>query len=153
MLIKKCQEYDKRIKLIKNNVNKGTFACRNLGILKSKGIYIMTPDPDDILLENTLRYFYYFSIKYNYEFIRFNAYCNYGKTFFGYITQNLESRPIYQPELSTYIFYGLGSLKQIDYNIWNKFIKREALMRCLNTFDYKDLLMFMTCHEDGLLSY
>lgn len=73
MLIKKCQKYDKRIKLIKNNVNKGTFACRNLGILKSKGIYIMTPDPDDILLENTLRYFYYFSIKYNYEFIRFNS--------------------------------------------------------------------------------
>ena len=37
-LIKKCQKYDKRIKLIKNKVNKGTFASRNLGILKSKGI-------------------------------------------------------------------------------------------------------------------
>ena len=152
-LIKKCQKYDKRIKLIKNKVNKGTFASRNLGILKSKGIYLMIPDPDDILLENTLRYFYYFSIKYNYELIRFNVYCNYGNTFFGFITQNLESRPIYQPELSTFIFYGLGFLKQIDYNVCNKFIKREALMRSLNTFNSKDLLMFMTCHEDGLLNY
>lgn len=149
-LIKKCQKYDKRIKLIKNKVNKGTFASRNLEILKSKGIYLMIPDPDDILLENTLRYFYYFSIKYNYELIRFNVYCNYGNTFFGFITQNLESRPIYQPELSTFIFYGLGFLKQIDYNVCNKFIKREALMRSLNTFYSKDLLMFMTCHEDGL---
>ena len=149
-LIKKCQKYDKRIKSLKNKVNKGTFASRNLEILKSKGIYLMIPDPDDILLENTLRYFYYFSIKYNYELIRFNVYCNYGNTFFGFITQNLESRPIYQPELSTFIFYGLGFLKQIDYNVCNKFIKREALMRSLNTFYSKDLLMFMTCHEDGL---
>ena len=110
----------------------------------------MIPDPDDILLNDCLKYFYYFAIKYNYEILRFNIYIHYGKTFFGKITKNLESRPIYQPELSTYLFYGLGFLKQVDYNICNKFInifsifnkfklifkwkikfKREALIRSL----------------------
>ena len=152
-LIEKCQKYDKRIRLLKNKANKGTFASRNFGILKSKGLYIMMPDPDDILLENSLRYFYYFSIKHNYELIRFNVYLKDGKTFFFDITKNLDSRPIYQPELSSYIFYGLGFLKQVDYNVCNKFIKREALIRSLNNFERKDLNMFMTCHEDGLLNY
>ena len=76
-----------------------------------------------------------------------------GKTFFFDITKKLDSRPIYQPELSSYIFYGLGFLKQVDYNVCNKFIKREALIRSLNNFERKDLNMFMTCHEDGLIIF
>ena len=152
-LIKKYQKDDKRIRLIQNNKNKGTFSSRNLGILKSIGNYIMIPDPDDILLESTLNYLYTFSIKYNFDLLRFNVYLNYGITFFNIITDNLESRPIYQPELSTYLFYGLGHLQQVDYNICNKFIKRETLIGSLNIFDKSNLNMYMTCHEDGLLNY
>ena len=152
-LIKRYQNEDKRIRLIKNKKNKGTFASRIIGIQQSVGIYIMIPDSDDILLENSLRYFYNFSTKYNYELLRFNIYLYYGRTFFGYITDRLESRPINQPELSTYIFYGLGHLKQIDFNLSNKFIKREALIRALNIYNKKELNLYMTCHEDGLLNY
>ena len=152
-LIKKYQNEDKRIRLIKNKKNKGTFASRIIGIQQSVGIYIMIPDSDDILLENSLKYFYNFSIKYNYELLRFNIYLTYGKTFFSNIVDKLESRPINQPELSTYIFYGLGYLKQIDFNLSNKFIKREALIRALNIFTKNDLNLYMTCHEDGLLNY
>ena len=152
-LIENYKKDDKRINLIKNKNNKGTFSSRNIGILKSKGNFLILPDSDDILLENVLYYFYNLAIKYDYEIIRFNAYITYGKTFFGLITDNLESRVIYQPELSTYIFYGLGHLKQVDYNIWNKFIKREALIRALNTLNKNELNLYMTCHEDGLLNY
>jgi len=151
-LMKKFMNEDKRIKLIKNKKNKGTFSSRNIGILKSKGKYIILPDPDDILLINSLKIFYNFSIKYNYEFLRFNVYLNFGKTFFGEMTKKLESRPIYQPELSTYLFYGLGFLKQIDYNVCNKFIKRESLIRGLNIIK-PDLNIYMTNHEDGILNY
>ena len=152
-LIKKYQKEDRRIRLITNKKNKGTFSCRNIGIMKSKGYYIFLPDSDDILLENSLNHFYNFAIKNNYEFVRFNAYLHYGRSFFGGITQQLKSRPIYQPELSTYIFYGLGYLLQIDYNTWNKIIKRETLIKVLNTIDNIYLTMYMTCHEDGLLNY
>ena len=74
-------------------------------------------------------------------------------TFFGNIIQNLESRPIYQPELSNYIFYGFGFLKQIDFNIWNKFIKREALIRALNLLPKSGLNLCMSGYEDQLLNY
>ena len=152
-LIKKYQTEDNRIRIIKNKKNKGTFSSRNLGILKSKGNYILLSDPDDILLENSLKYFYHFSKKHDFELLRFNIYLNYGNTFFGDITKNLESRPIYQPELSTYLFYGLGFLKQIDFNVSNKFIKREALLRALNFFPQKDLNMYFSTFDDGLLNY
>ncbi len=153
MIIKKYQNEDNRIIIIKNKRNKGTFASRILGILKSKGDYIIMSDADDILLENSLKYFYSFSKKHDYELLRFNLYLNYGKTFFGEITNHIESRPIYQPELSTYLFYGLGFLKQIDFNVSNKFIKRETLLRALNVFPKKDLNMYMSTYEDGLLNY
>ena len=152
-LIKEYQNEDKRIKLIRNKKNKGTFSSRNIGILKSKGEYIMMPDPDDILLENSLEYFYNFAKKYNYELIRFNIYLNFGKSFFGQITRKLESRSIFQPELSTYLFYGLKYLHQVDFNICNKFIKREAIIRALKIISINDLNIYMTCHEDGLLNF
>ena len=152
-LIKNLQKKDKRIKLIQNKKNKGTFSSRIIGILKSKGIYIILPDSDDIILEDTFSYLYNIAIKRNYEFIRFNVYLSYGDTFFGFITDKLERKAIYQPELSTYIFYGLGYLFQVDFNVCNKFIKREALIRTLNVLDKNFFSIYMTCHEDGLLNY
>ena len=152
-IIKKYKSEDKRIKLIKNKMPKGTFASRNIGILHSKGKFIMMPDSDDILLENSLRTFYIFSAKNNYELLRFNIYRNFGITFFGHITKKLKSRQINQPELSTFIFYGLGYLEQIDFNVSNKFIKREAIIRALNIFNKNELFLYMTCFEDGLLNY
>ena len=152
-LIKRYQKEDSRIRLIINKRNKGTFLSRNIGIIKSKGSYLIFPDSDDILIENSLNYLYNFISKYNFEFVRFNVYLNYGKTFFGSITHQLKSRPIYQPELSTFIFYGLGHILQVDYNICNKIIKRDCLIRALNTIDNIYLNLYMTCHEDGLLNY
>ena len=68
----------------------------------------------------------------------------------------LTSKPIYQPELSTYLFYAQKILKQIlkqiDYNVSNKFIKREALIRALNCIK-NDLFIYMTTFEDGVLNY
>ena len=52
--------------------------------------------------------------------IRFNIYRD-GTLFFKEIVNELKSEPIYQPQLSKYLFYGLGFLKQIDFNLSNKF--------------------------------
>ena len=152
-LIKKYQIEDCRIRIIKNKNNKGTFASRNIGILKSKGIYIMFPDSDDILLENSLKYFYNFSIKHDYELLRYNLYQGQGKTVLDFITKKLKSRPIYQPELTTYLFYGFGYLAQIDFNVSSKFIKKEALIRALNVIPKTDLFIYMSTFEDQLLNY
>ena len=58
-LIEQCIQKDKRISLIKNKKNKGTFINRNLGGLYSKGTYIILPDPDDILSKNNLKILHY----------------------------------------------------------------------------------------------
>ena len=51
-LIEEYKKKDERIILIKNKKNKGTFICRNEGVLNSRGKYIMLSDPDDILSRN-----------------------------------------------------------------------------------------------------
>lgn len=151
-LIKKYQESDKRIILIQNKKNKGTFASRNIGSLKSNGQYIMLPDPDDILDQDCLFFFYNLAKKNDYELIRFYIYTGNRKIYFGQHVKPLQSRPVYQPELSTYLFYARKRLQQIDYNVSNKFIKREALIRALNNIrDY--IFIYMINFEDGVLNY
>ena len=49
-IIEKCQKEDKRIKIIKNNKNRGSLFSRSLGALKSKGKYIMALDSDDLFI-------------------------------------------------------------------------------------------------------
>ena len=53
-LIKEYQKEDKRIILIRHNKTKGTLISRNIGIVNSRGEYIIMPDADDILSENIL---------------------------------------------------------------------------------------------------
>ena len=151
-LIKEYQKEDQRIILIQNKKNKGTFASRNIGTLKSSGQFVMLPDPDDIIQENCLHYFYNLALKNDYELIRFYIYTGKRKIYFGYHVFPLPSKPIYQPELSTYLFYASKFLRQIDYNVSNKFIKRETLIRALNIIS-NQIFIYMTNFEDGVLNY
>lgn len=152
-LIEFLQKKDKRIKLIKNKKNKGTFISRNIGILKSKGKYLMIPDPDDILTKNSLQSLYNFSEKNKYDIIRFNIYLGKGVLNHQAYVDSLESRSINQPELTTYLFYGLGRLTLIDYNISNKFIRRELLIKVLNHIKSIYLSLYMVYFEDGLILF
>ena len=58
----------------------------------------------------------------------FNLYIRNKKIFMNEIIKNIESRPIYQPELSTYIFYVKGYLEQIDVCLNNKLIKKKFIL-------------------------
>lgn len=53
-IIKKFQEYDDRIKLIRLDKNYGPAKARNCGIENAKGNYISFLDSDDLLYENYL---------------------------------------------------------------------------------------------------
>ena len=152
-LIKQYQSIDKRIIIIKNKKNFGTFKSRNLGILKSKGEYVILPDPDDILSQNSLHMFYFFAKKHDYEMLRFNLYLGKNIIFFSDCANPTPSKPIYSPEIKTFLFYATGRLRQIDFNVSNKFIKREALIRALNSLSKEYLNMYMTNFEDGVLNY
>lgn len=150
-LIKENQKEDKRIILIKNNKNKGTLISRNIGIIKSKGEYIVIPDPDDILSKDILETCYCISKSYNFDMIRFNMYSD--KPFvFGEISDNFKNI-IFQPELRNYFIYGFGYLGLNDGIISNKFIKRIAFIRAINNINIFYLSQFMIYFEDGLLNF
>ena len=152
-LIKKYQNIDKRIILIKNKKNVGTFKSRNFGILKSKGEYCILPDPDDILSQDCLKIFYVFSKKYDYEMLRFNLYIGQKRIFFQNCANPTPSRAVFKPEIQTFLFYAIKKLKQIDFNVSNKFVKREVLIKALNMLSKEYLNMYITSYEDGILNY
>ena len=153
-LIKNYQFEDERIILIEHNKNKGTLISRNDGALISKGEYLIFPDPDDILTQDILNTCYQYSKVNNYEIIRYNLFDQReNDIFYNSIVNKLDSRKIEQPELFYYLFYGVGKLKQIDFNLANKFIKREAYIRALNSINSFYLKQYMINFEDGIMNF
>ena len=131
-IIKELIKIDKRIYLLKNKNKKGTFICRNIGSLFSKGKYLILPDPDDILSRNILHICYKFAEKYFYEMIKFHLYLGNKMIHFEKYSKTHSNIEINQPDLSMHTFYGNNELEIIDSNVSNKFIKKELYLRALN---------------------
>ena len=150
-IIERYQREDERIILLKNHQNKGTLISRNLGALKSKGEYLIFPDSDDMMEQNSLKKCYEAAVESNFDMIRFNMYSDLYFVF-GYISNSLKIK-IYQPELRTYLVYGGGNNKLVDGVISNKFIKRNIFIKTLNNIDKYYLEQNMKYFEDGLMNY
>ena len=153
--IKKIKEYqknDERIILIINKKNKGTFISRNIGVLYSNSKYVFLPDQDDIINKKIIRLCYKYMEKYNYEIIRFNMFKRNGESTINENSKFIH-KSIYQPELSTYMFYGNNELQITDYYIHNKFINKECYIRALNSLNKEFFNMYITLWEDTIMSY
>ena len=154
VIIEEYKKKDKRILCLKNKKNKGTFISRNIASLYAKGYYIMLPDPDDIISKKILNACYIYAQKYNYDIIRFNMYRGNKQISYKTIFNELENKPVYQPELSFYLFYGnKNKLSIIDYNLCNKFIRKEVYIKVLDKLNEKYLNIYMTYSEDFLFNY
>ena len=152
-IIEENKKIDKRIKIIKNIKNKGTFISRNIGILYSKGKYLIIPDADDIISKNIINICYKYAEKNNYEIIRFNMYNEIGKITLFKIVNKLNNLPTYQPEIYINLFYGSDELDKIDYHICNKFIKKEAYIRALNLVNSTYLFIYIIFRDDSIINY
>ena len=73
-ILEEYQKKDKRMKIIKNKKNKGTFISRNIGVLYSKAEYIILPDPDHIISKDIISICIYYAEKYKFEIIRYHSY-------------------------------------------------------------------------------
>ena len=151
--LEKYIEEDEKIILIKNKKNKGTLISRNLGVIYSKGKYLILPDPDDIISKNILNICYKYAEKYNFEIIRFNVYTGNRKLIFGQLYKELEKKPVYQPILKLYFYYGKGDLKRLDNIIHNKFIKKDVFIRAINLLNNFYLNMYMIFAEDVIMTF
>lgn len=151
MKIEEIRKADKRVILLKNKKNKGTFISRNLGVQFSKGKYLILPDPDDILSKNVLKICYNLAEKYNYEMIRFLHYKG-NRIFSNSNILKTKKKSIFQPELSLYLFYGDNELHIIDSFINNKFLKKEVYIKSLNYLNPSYLNMYIISFEDQILN-
>ena len=153
-IIQEYQNIDKRIKLINNKQNKGTFITRNLGVLYAKGKYIILPDPDDIISKHILSVCYKYAEKYDYDIIKFNVYLGNGILVFNELYRSLVNKKVYFPNLSTYIYYGKDNeLLIIDYYLCNKFIKKEIFIYAINYLSKNYMNKYIIFSEDSMMNY
>jgi glycosyltransferase involved in cell wall biosynthesis len=152
-LIEELQQIDQRILLIKNKKTKGTFVTRNIGVQYSSGKYIIIPDPDDIISKDIVRTCYLYAEKFKYELIRFNSYIGGGKLGFQELINITETGPVYQPKLSSEIFYGSKELQIVDYYVYNKFILKDVYIKALNSLNKFYSNMYMIYMEDQVMNY
>ena len=152
-IIEKLRKKDERIKLIKNKKNYGTLKSRNEGAFKANGKYLIFLDPDDLLSYNILILCYNLAEKYNYDIIRFNIYEGNEKINLDSLVNKIINKTVFKPEISLYLFYGLGKLEELDYYITNKLIKKELFIKSLNLINEYYLNNFMIDCEDGLINF
>jgi len=152
-VLENFQKKDERIKIIKHNKNKGTLISRNEGILISTGKYIIIPDIDDILSNDIFNQCLINIEKTNNDIILFNTYLGNKNIFKHYQIKEYANKIIYQPELSSFIFYGSHHLEIVDPVIRNKFIKRTTLINALNSISDYYLHQNMIFYEDTLINF
>ena len=113
-IIDRLKREDQRIILLKNKQRKGTLISRNLGVLKSKGEFLIFVDPDDLLAENIINYFHELIKKYDFDLIRFNLYMGNYDLNLPEVVHFLKSQPLYKPTIYFHLFFGFGKLFQLE---------------------------------------
>ena len=134
-VLQEMAKKDSRIKVVNYEKNRGPLYARALGILNSKGEYLLNIDSDDILYGNdTLEFLYNRANKSNIDVILYSRLITHPNGFKQVnIRCNSFDRIIRQPELYQIAFNQYNQLS--DYLIWNKFIKKEVYFRAYKAYE------------------
>lgn len=163
-LAEKMQKEDKRIRLIKNQNNKGILYSKSIGVLSSKGKYLYTLDNDDMFLDDDI-FHTITSIGENghFDIVEFRAISN--KILNQNILNNIIEDAIFthyqpfilfQPELGRYpIQTGnkTGSYYLVDIFLWGKCIRTSVYQKALNKLGFIRYSRYMIRYEDILANY
>lgn len=141
---------DKRIKIVKNGINRGTLFTRYNGALHSSGKYIMQLDADDALCNpNSLKILFNVIENQQVEIVHFSVIKGKLKNLRQSILASCnEGELITQPELTHY-------LKKLDKSMyeWNKIYKREVYLKA---FEYIGKVFYEEHHcylQDKIVTF
>ena len=140
---------DKRIKIINNTKNYGLLYSRTMGILNSKGEYLMNLDPDDFLIgKNSLETIYNKAKSKNVDILSFGVFVQVDniKLFKCPVFEKV----IFQPNIFESAFYSNDCLS--DFLITNKLIRRELFLKVYELFMSQAYKKFWNYHEDNIWS-
>jgi len=162
-IIKKLQLKDDRIKLVNHSKQLGVYTSRIDAILLSRGKYLILIDPDDILLnQNLLQELFTYNLKYNLDIVEFTVISYIEKKNIlkiikkYYHFHNFTKAIIRQPHLDNIYYYfkkDLNSTFKVGCRvIWNKFIKRKALMKSIEYIGEDFYKKFFITAEDTTIN-
>ena len=157
ILIKNLMINEPRIKLYKNNKNRGALYTKTKGVLLAKGKYILILDEDDMYLQrDAFTVLYNEAEKNNLDLIKFGMIVS--KPWIGkknYINYANKEEIIIQPELSSMMFrYNeRGDIKIVEGILNNYFIKRNILKEVIEQINEKYFNEKMNFHDDLLLFF
>jgi glycosyltransferase involved in cell wall biosynthesis len=164
IIAEKMQKEDQRIRLIKNQNNKGILYSRSIGVLSSKGKYLFSLDNDDMFLDDDI-FHTITSIGETgpFDIVEFRALSN------QILNQNIlknkiknaifthpQSFVLFQPELGRYpIQTGniTGSYYLVDIFLWGKCIRTTIYQKALNKLGFLRYSRYMIRYEDILTNY
>jgi teichuronic acid biosynthesis glycosyltransferase TuaG len=163
-IVKRMQLDDDRIKLISHSKNLGVYRSRIESILNTRSKFILLIDPDDMYMnENLFQDLYNINIKQNFDIIEFSVFQQYeGRNKINYPRNDNERHfhkfskdIIYQPELSSILFYLPGTNKYsptICRNIWNKLIRKNIFLQINNYLGKEYYHKFIISADDMIMN-
>ena len=136
---------DKRIKIINNTKNYGLLYARAMGIIHSKGEYLMNLDPDDEY-ENihTLQYLYNKAVITKVDILSYSFFWK-SKMKIKNLCNKFD-KIMKQPEIFEEFY------KSKDVLIWNKMIKREIFIKAYKLYENYIYYKKWNYHEDNIWS-
>lgn len=120
---------DSRIKLIQHLYNQGTCSSRNHGIIASKGDYIMSLDPDDEYVSNSIELSYFTAKENDADVLKFQVAAKYSHS----VSYNfMKCNKIFND--SKIILHEFQKLDRnlLNWYLWKKIIKRKVYIKAVN---------------------
>jgi len=157
-LVKQLMKKDSRIRLYQNKETKGTLYSKSIGVIYSKGKYVLVSDQDDLYTqEDAFTTMYYHLEKDNLDILGFAAiFANTINFRHIKILRFFKNTPkYYQPYISyrMYDYKSNNTVNRIGDVIWNYIYKRNIFMKSIIQIDDKIMNTRMNCHEDFLLFF
>ena len=151
-IIEKLKKEDPRIVIINNHKNMGILYSRCIGVLQSKGEYIMNLDHDDFIFDEDVFDTTYKSAKMgNFDIISFTYVISKDYSFkminpwYFNIPHNYI---VTQPRLSSYPLFTNDEFRYHDYTIWAKLYENLMYKKAVNYLTLKRYSVFNTYNED-----
>ena len=159
-IINQIQQKDPRIKVINKARNMGILHSRCIGVLLSKGKYILNLDHDDMFFdEDVFDTLYESAEKGKYDIISFmevegnNYYVNIDNMKDGICTHHPNNLIIQQPKLSYYTLFKNDQYSLVDIQIWGKLFNNKVYKKAVNLLGKKRYSIFNIINEDIITLY
>ena len=158
-IIKKYQEEDNRIILIKHEINQGKIKSRSDGVRIASGKYITVLDGDDGLIhKDILNHSLYIANLGNLDVVEFKIMAFNGRSrkqlLNKYVMENNDI--LYQPKLRTKFFFFTNDPRYRAFqnrNICGKIIKNKIFKKVLNRIGQKYTEDYILFYEDTIMAF